>query len=101
MWKFLIIILAGVVLYKLVTNDREKQDKNEQKDRARKIARGEMVKDPVCGTYVEREGAISVRDGGTVHVFCSYDCRRKFLEELEAKGREIPSLTKDADDDDE
>ena len=98
MWKWLILALAGVVLYKLVTNDRLKQNKNEEKDRERKIARGEMVKDPVCGTYVEREGAISVRDGATTHVFCSYDCRRKFLDELEAKGREIPALTRESDD---
>lgn len=97
MWKLLVIVLAGVVLYKLVTNDRSRQERNEQKDRERKIARGEMVKDPVCGTYVEREGSISVRDGEITHAFCSYDCRRKFLDEMEREGREIPSLTRDED----
>lgn len=95
MWKLLILALAGVVLYKLVTNDRNKQERDELKDRERKIARGEMVKDPVCGTYVEKEGAISVRDGAATHVFCSYECRQKFLNELEGQGRELPSHARD------
>jgi YHS domain-containing protein len=97
MWKFLIIALACVVLYKLITNDRGKRERDEQKSQERKIAKGEMVKDPVCGAYVEREGAISVRDGEKTHIFCSYDCRRKFLNELQRDGRELPPSTHEED----
>jgi YHS domain-containing protein len=97
MLKWLIIALAAFVLYKLVFNDKGRKDKEEDKQRARKIATGEMVKDPVCGAYVDVEGSISVRDGKAVHRFCSYDCREKFLEQLEASGRELPARPSDDD----
>ena len=43
-----------------------------------------MVKDPICGTYVEKDGSIRVREGEKVHVFCSYECRDKYLKQIEA-----------------
>lgn len=98
MWKWLIILVAVVVLYKLITNGKNRKDKNEEKIKEKKIAKGELVKDPVCGVYVDAESSISVRDGKTVHRFCSYDCRNKFLNELEEGGREIPEYKKDEDD---
>lgn len=97
MWKWIIIALAAFVLYKLVFNDKGRKDKEEDKRRERKIATGEMVKDPVCGAYVDVEGSISVRDGKAIHRFCSYDCREKFLEQLEASGRELPARPGDDD----
>ncbi len=98
-WKILILIVAAYVLYKLFINDaRLKQNKGEsKKQQERKVASGELVKDPVCGAYVSVEGAISVRDGEKVHRFCSYDCRDKFLEKLEGAGREIPQRHQDED----
>ncbi|CAK7041239.1 MAG: hypothetical protein DESF_01726 [Desulfovibrio sp.] len=94
MWKWLILILAGYALYRLFANDVLKKKKENKEDNAaemeRKIAAGEMVKDPECGTYVSVEGNISVRDGETVHRFCSYECRDKFLQRLEESGRELP-----------
>ncbi len=36
---------------------------------------GRLVKDPVCGTYVPQQSALSA--GGKF--FCSEECRRKFL----------------------
>lgn len=94
MWKWLILILAGYALYRLFANDVLKKKKENKEDNAadreRKIAAGEMVKDPECGTYVAVEGNISVRDGETIHRFCSYECRDKFLQRLEEGGRELP-----------
>ena len=94
MWKWLILILAGYALYRLFANDVLKKKKENKEDNAadleRKIAAGEMVKDPECGTYVSVEGNISVRDGETVHRFCSYECRDKFLQRLQEGGRELP-----------
>jgi len=37
-----------------------------------------LVKDPVCGTYVEPTHAVSTRTGSTVHYFCSETCRQTF-----------------------
>lgn len=99
-WKLLIVGIAIFFLYKLITNDRGgPKKKSDAKAKERKIASGELVKDPVCGAYVDAESAISVRDGKTVHRFCSYECRKQFLDELEDQGREIPKLEKSQDDD--
>ena len=38
----------------------------------------QLVKDPVCGTYVEPSQALSTRAGSTVHYFCSETCLRTF-----------------------
>lgn len=94
MWKWLILILAIYVLYRLFANDvlKKKQLNKEESaaDLERKVAAGEMVKDPECGAYVSVDGNISVRDGDKIYRFCSYDCRDKFLQRLEEGGRELP-----------
>jgi hypothetical protein len=93
MWKWLLLLVAGYVLYHLFANDllRKKQAGKEENraDIERKVAAGEMVKDPECGVYVAVDGAVSVRDNDKVHHFCSYDCRDKFLQRL--KEGDLPS----------
>lgn len=92
MIKWLVLIAAGYFLFRLLTNDRKKKGESEAKTQAkeqeRKIANGEMVKDPVCGAYVDKDSGITVRDGDTVHVFCSYECREQFLERVR-KGENV------------
>ncbi|WP_027187170.1 transcriptional regulator [Desulfovibrio cuneatus] len=99
MTKWIIIALAIFVLYKLITNEKGKKEKSETKAKERKIAAGKMVKDPICGTYVEVDSSISVRDGNATHRFCSYECRQAYLDKLEASGRDIPSLEQKDEDD--
>ena len=41
---------------------------------------GALVRDPVCGTYVEPSRALSARADGTTHYFCSKECQRSFVE---------------------
>lgn len=88
MLKFIFIALALYVAYKLFATDflKKKQAdlKEEQKEKENKIAAGEMVKDPECGTYVAIEDSISVRKGDQAWYFCSYECRDSFLKKLEA-----------------
>ena len=38
-----------------------------------------LVRDPVCGTYVEPSRALSAHVGGTTQYFCSQECRRSFV----------------------
>ncbi len=102
MWKWLLLIAAGYVLYRLFANDflkKKKEDKLQEKaETERKVAQGEMVKDPECGVYVDRDSSISVRDGDAVYHFCSYECRDSFLKRLEQGGRVLPAHAKDSED---
>ncbi len=42
-----------------------------------------MVKDPICGMYMDARLAIRISDrGGTVY-FCSEECRQKYSEQLQ------------------
>ena len=37
-----------------------------------------LVKDPVCGVYIEPSRAVEARIGSTVHYFCSEACEQAF-----------------------
>ncbi len=39
---------------------------------------GDLLKDPVCGTYVLASSAVTASIKGTLHHFCSTACRDKF-----------------------
>ena len=77
--KWLLLVLAIYVLYRLFMNDRKKKSRDSVKEKEQMVATGELVKDPVCGAYISPDSSVSVRDGETVHRFCSYECRDKFL----------------------
>ena len=38
---------------------------------------GELVKDPVCGTYIPRDSAIAAPIAGGTRYYCSVSCRDK------------------------
>lgn len=100
MWKWIILALAAYFLYRLFANDikKKKDQRDDIAEKERKVATGEMVKDPECGTYIDAESSITVRDGETIHRFCSYECRDAFLKKLEAGGRVLSSRTEKTDD---
>ena len=84
MLKFIIIGLAGFFLFKLFTNDRRLPSAQEQRAKTKSAeGGGEMTKDPVCGTFVPIDGDIRVRSGDVVYCFCSYDCRDKYIKQLQ------------------
>ena len=37
-----------------------------------------LERDPVCGTFVAPQTALSLTSGGSTHYFCSEKCRREF-----------------------
>lgn len=40
---------------------------------------GVLVQDPVCGTFVDRDRAVTLRDrNGEIVYFCSRDCLKKY-----------------------
>lgn len=83
MYKWLILIVAAFILYKLFMGDRGRKKEQEVEAKKRMAATGEMVKDPVCGTYVPADANIRARDGDKVYAFCSYECRDAFVKRLE------------------
>lgn len=84
MIRWLIIALAAFLLYKLFTGDKRVKEAKTKKQEEKLVASGEMVKDPVCGAFVEKDGPIRIRSGETVHCFCSYECRDKYRKQIEA-----------------
>ena len=66
-------LAAAVLLWPLVQKGRRAA-------RVRARVRGdELVKDPVCQTYVVRSRAVRRTEGGQLRYFCSRDCARRFL----------------------
>ena len=39
-----------------------------------------MIKDPVCGIYFPRREGVELQQGGKTYVFCSVECRDRFLQ---------------------
>ena len=46
--------------------------------RGPRAIRDELVKDPVCQTYVLRSRAVTREARGTTHYFCSRECAARF-----------------------
>ena len=80
--KVVILALACYVLYRLFMNDNKKKAEKDAEKKKKRVESGEMVKDPVCGTYVEKDSAITVRNGDQTLYFCSYECRKKYIESV-------------------
>ncbi len=93
MLKWIILALACYALYRLFANDiKKKLAKNEEEAAVEeKVAAGEMVKDPECGAYIDKDSSITVKDGDVIHRFCSYDCRDAFLEKVRNGSRVLPN----------
>ncbi len=72
-------------MWKLFSGDQKKKQAAEGKQKKQDINAGEMVKDPICGTYVKKDGDIRVRNGEKVECFCSFECRDKYLKQLEGE----------------
>ena len=84
MWiKLLLIIWAGYFLFRLFTNDSRHKKKETLQDKEEKVVTGELIKDPVCGAYIDADSGITVRDGETIHRFCSYECRDTFIKRIQ------------------
>ena len=66
----LFLIVAIVLLLRLVTRYRLSAA------RARRILPDELVKDPVCQTYIVKSRAVRRSAAGGIRYFCSEQCAR-------------------------
>ncbi len=85
MLKFIVIGVALFIVFKLFTGDKKQKELKKEQSKEKMAETGEMVKDPVCGTYVPIDSNIRVKQGDQIHCFCSYDCRDEFIKKLESK----------------
>lgn len=85
--RFLLFVVLFLVLRSLVGRlfARRQESPREPAFRRRAEMRSvgtETVKDPVCGTYVEKSLAIPLESvGGAIFHFCSEECKTKYLSE--------------------
>jgi YHS domain-containing protein len=56
--------------------------------------KGNMVKDPICGMYMDPRLAVKLKMSNGVFYFCSEECKNKFLSIPPGKSPEGP--TRDA-----
>lgn len=59
---------------------RSTQEPNQKKKDISKLKGADMVLDPVCQTYLPKEGAIHKTFGGELVYFCSQECLKRYQE---------------------
>jgi uncharacterized protein len=73
----ILALLIGRALWRLL--DGIIEGATGQRGRGQVPQRGvQMVRDPVCGTFVVRDRALTLTDGRTELFFCSDACRDKY-----------------------
>jgi len=80
LFRFLLIFLAVLIVYRAVKRlFLPAAKRGEVREGNREVVhRGEMVKDPVCGTFVPRDDSIGLQQDGEQHFFCSPACRDEY-----------------------
>ena len=74
----LVIRVVGGLVQGLVTSAGRRGQAARAPGSGRQRKSTSLVRDPVCGTYIQPSHALSSTAGGTAHYFCSEDCRRTF-----------------------
>lgn len=76
-------LLAGVLIYFTFILFRNKKPLEENK--AKESDAVELVKDPICETFVEKTSEFKVKFYDNVYYFCSDDCMQKFIASKKTK----------------
>ncbi len=84
MWKFVFFAACAFFLWKMFAGDAKRRQQEAKKEEETLIAKGEMVKDPICGSYVAVDNSVKARQGERILHFCSYECRDKYLKQIES-----------------
>jgi len=84
MVKFLLFILLAYAAYMLFKRSGAKEVGNTTSDRGTESP-VELVKDPSCGTFVEKTTNYKVKLHDNIYYFCSEDCRQKFIEKMKSE----------------
>jgi YHS domain-containing protein len=79
----LVLWLVRTVLAKIFGASR-------QPPRASETPSNNMVKDPVCGMYMDSRLAVRIESRKEAHFFCSEECKNKYLGKSTAEGSSGP-----------
>lgn len=74
-WFLLVVFMLWPLLRRLIPRGDHPWDGA----RRRRAVGDELVKDPVCQTYVVRSRAVTRVAGGGTYYFCSRECAARFL----------------------
>ena len=80
---FLILLILYLYFYKPRKEKFLEKIKNWVKIKENKNKNREFVLDVVCGTYIEKNNAISVTVKEKEYFFCSKNCLEKFLKTID------------------
>ena len=70
--RFLIIVVLLRLAWKFLAGRAQGATTRPQVPPIKAVS---LVRDPACGTYIDRSRAITLRHKGETHHFCSEDCR--------------------------
>ena len=73
----ILLILIARAFWRVVDGVMEAAGGAPRRGRSRAPA-VKLVRDPVCGTFVSPQSALTANARGATYYFCSDDCRRKF-----------------------
>lgn len=73
--RILLVLLILRALWSLVSRLLERPSTTARSRPQKQVA---LVRDPVCGTYLQASRALSSRTGTKVHYFCSEACRQAY-----------------------
>jgi uncharacterized protein len=87
--RYFLYIIVGYLIYKVIRMGLSESKKFESKSNNKykyassgKVNGGEMVKDPMCNTYIPKKNAIKDTIKGETYYFCSRECRDNFANKL-------------------
>ncbi|MEF3254601.1 MAG: YHS domain-containing protein [Deferribacterales bacterium] len=81
MVKFLLFIALAYVAFVLF----KRSNKQEVENKTISNEPVELIKDPICGTFVEKNTTYKVKFYDNIYYFCSEECRQKFINNVKDK----------------
>lgn len=80
MIKVLFLTILFYIGYRFLTKSIRKAPYSMQSTQSSSPYReGEMVRDPICNTYIVKNASYSVQRNDSTHYFCSLECKDNFL----------------------
>lgn len=73
--RFLVVMVLMRLAWKFLAGLAQGAPARAQAPAAKAVS---LVRDPACGTYIDRSRAMTLGYKGETHYFCSEDCRANF-----------------------